>query len=152
MLFSTQVSCHLMRKLLKILKCLLGCYLIFFLSCNSSPFITRCGSIPTLRHFWNLHSAQSALVFKSITQFLCPPWHFVGSFFRTVRRKNARQEKHEAAPPKCLWVLARSVKWTMVFFYKNCSDLLWEKIVLVIEKNFWNSRLKAENLQKFRDH
>ena len=29
---------------------------------------------------------------------------------------------------------------TMVF----CSDLLWEKIVLVIEKNFWNSRLKAE--------
>ena len=27
--------------------------------------------------------------------------------------------------------------------------LLWEKIVLVTEKNFWNSRLKAENLQKF---
>jgi hypothetical protein len=34
----------------------------------------------------------------------------------------------------------------------NCSDLLWEKIVLVIEKNFWNSRLKAENLQIFWDH
>ena len=31
---------------------------------------------------------------------------------------------------------------------KNCSDLsLFEWIVLVIEKNFWNSRLKAENLQ-----
>ena len=29
----------------------------------------------------------------------------------------------------------------MVFCYQNCSDLLWEKIVLVIEKNFWNSRL-----------
>ena len=26
------------------------------------------------------------------------------------------------------------------------------KIVLVIEKNFWNSRLKAKNLQKFWDH
>ena len=26
----------------------------------------------------------------------------------------------------------------------NCSDLLWKKIVLVIEKNFWNSRLQAE--------
>ena len=26
----------------------------------------------------------------------------------------------------------------MVFCYQNCSDLLWEKIVLVIEKNFWN--------------
>ena len=33
--------------------------------------------------------------------------------------------------------------------------LLWpivRKIVLVIEKNFWNSRLKAENLQNFWDH
>ena len=40
----------------------------------------------------------------------------------------------------------------MVFCYQNCSDLLWEKIVLAIEKNFWNSRLKTENLQKFWDH
>ena len=40
----------------------------------------------------------------------------------------------------------------MVFCYQNCSDLLWEKIVLVIEKNFWNSRLKAKNLQNFWDH
>ena len=40
----------------------------------------------------------------------------------------------------------------MVFCYQNCSDLLWEKIVLVIEKNFWNLRLKAENLQKIWDH
>ena len=40
----------------------------------------------------------------------------------------------------------------IVFCYQNCSDLLWEIIVLVIEKNFWNSRLKAENLQKFWDH
>ena len=36
----------------------------------------------------------------------------------------------------------------MVLCYQNCFDLLWEKIDLVIEKNFWNSRLKAENLQK----
>ena len=27
-------------------------------------------------------------------------------------------------------------KTGMVFCYQNCSDLLWEKIVLVIEKNF----------------
>ena len=40
----------------------------------------------------------------------------------------------------------------MVFCYRNCSDLLWEKIVPVIEKNFWNSRLKAKNLQKFWDN
>ena len=35
--------------------------------------------------------------------------------------------------------------------FQNCSDL-WEKIVLKFEKNFWNSRLKAENLQTFWDH
>ena len=34
----------------------------------------------------------------------------------------------------------------------NCSDLLWEEIVLGIEKTFWNSRLKAENLQNFWNH
>jgi hypothetical protein len=27
---------------------------------------------------------------------------------------------------------------SLVFCFQNCSDLLWEKIVLVIEKNFWN--------------
>ena len=43
-------------------------------------------------------------------------------------------------------------KKTMVFCYQNCFDLLWEKIVLVIEKNFWNSRLKAKNLKHFWDH
>ena len=36
----------------------------------------------------------------------------------------------------------------LVFCYQNCSDPLWEKNVLAIKKNFWNSRLKAENLQK----
>ena len=45
-----------------------------------------------------------------------------------------------------------SIILEMVFCYQNCSDLLWEKIVLVIEKNFWNSRLKVENLQNFWDH
>ena len=51
--------------------------------------------------------------------------------------------------------LAETFRWKlkkMVFCYQNCSDLLWEKIVLVIEKYFWNSRLKAENLQNFSDH
>ena len=28
----------------------------------------------------------------------------------------------------------------MVFCYQNCSDLLWEKIVLVIEKKIWGWR------------
>ena len=56
-----------------------------------------------------------------------------------------------------IWFLARlyaTMGWnaSMVFCYQNCSDLLWEKIVLVIGKNFWNLRLKAENLQNFWDH
>ena len=44
-------------------------------------------------------------------------------------------------------------EWNLltVFCYQNRSDLLWEKIVLVIKKNFGNSRLKAENLQNFWD-
>ena len=29
----------------------------------------------------------------------------------------------------------------MVFCYQNCSDLLWEKVELVVEKNLWDSRL-----------
>ena len=40
----------------------------------------------------------------------------------------------------------------MVFCYQNCSDLLWEKTVLVIKIFFWNSRLKAESFQNFWDH
>ena len=37
----------------------------------------------------------------------------------------------------------------MGFCFQNCSGLLWEKIVLVIEKNFWNSRLKARISKHF---
>ena len=40
----------------------------------------------------------------------------------------------------------------MVFRHQNCSNLLWEKNVLVTEKNFRNLRQKTENLQKFWDH
>jgi hypothetical protein len=48
------------------------------------------------------------------------------------------------------WIHQRCCQSKMVFCYQNCSDLLWEKNVLVIEKNFWNSRLKAENLKILR--
>ena len=50
------------------------------------------------------------------------------------------------------FISSKSEAWEMVFCYQNCSDLLWEKMVLVIEKNFWNSRLKEENLQNVWDH
>ena len=54
------------------------------------------------------------------------------------------------APNFMFYKVIRSKR--IVFCYQNCSDLLWEKIVLVIEKNFWNSRLKAENLLNFWDY
>ena len=46
---------------------------------------------------------------------------------------------------KTMWNKSRK----MVFCYQTFSDLLWEKIVLVIERGFWNSRLKAQNLKIF---
>ena len=53
---------------------------------------------------------------------------------------------------KRFWPLFESIEEEMVFCYQNFSDLLREKVVLVIEKNFWFSRLKAKNLQNLRDH
>ena len=44
-----------------------------------------------------------------------------------------------------IWIVMLS----MVFCDQNCSDLLWEKTVLVIEKNIWNSRLKGKNCKIF---
>ena len=55
-------------------------------------------------------------------------------------------------PDKLKAEIAIHVHLGMVFIYQNFSYLLWKKIVLVIEKNFWNSRLKGENLQNFWDH
>ena len=37
----------------------------------------------------------------------------------------------------------------MVFCHENCSDLLWEKIILEIKIFFAKSRLKAKNLLLF---
>ena len=40
---------------------------------------------------------------------------------------------------------SKCVQWTwlekIIFCNQNFSNLLWEKNVVVIEKNFWNSRL-----------
>ena len=42
--------------------------------------------------------------------------------------------------------------WNFLLDKTRNNIALWEKIVLVIKKNFWNSRLKAKNLQQFWDH
>ena len=53
------------------------------------------------------------------------------------------------------WIQCHSGKMgvnNLAFCFKNCSDILWEKNVEVIVKNFCNSRLKVENLQTLWDH
>ena len=46
---------------------------------------------------------------------------------------------------KCDKIYSTNLIKTMVFCYQNCSDLLWQKIVLVIEKTFeirgWRPRI-----------
>jgi hypothetical protein len=42
----------------------------------------------------------------------------------------------------------RFIQWEMVFCYQNCSDLLWEKNVLLIKKNFW--KLEAKFLRSLK--
>ena len=50
------------------------------------------------------------------------------------------------------FLLSDPVTSHIKFRFSEETDLLWEKIILVIEKNFWSSRLKAKNLQKIWDH
>ena len=51
--------------------------------------------------------------------------------------------KAENAKISRLIVLERKRGKNCIFF-QNCSDLVWEKIVLVFKKNFWNSRFGTE--------
>ena len=54
---------------------------------------------------------------------------------------------------KDFFLKALSLGWKeMVFCYQNCSDLMWEKIALVIEKNFSSLRLNAKDLENFWNH
>ena len=62
--------------------------------------------------------------------------------FLTLSWKLNNQYYHDTEQEK----KGRAEDERMVFCYQNCTDLLWEKNVLVIQKNFWNWRLKAENL------
>ena len=94
-----------------------------------------------------------------------PLWQFnqvgclTGGIYLSYQRVRVRRSEHNWTASQPVTGLVETnhcqTRWTsrkMVFCYQNCSNLLWEKNVLVIEKNFWNSRLKAENFQNFRDH
>ena len=86
--------------------------------------------------------------------------HFIMESFLIEKDQNSLLSKKVLGLDSCVnkgWVrqigyFSWSATEEMAFCYKNCSDLLWEKIILVIEKISWNSRLKAENLQNCWDH
>ena len=58
--------------------------------------------------------------------------------------------------PNNFWIMhvTRKKDWKdetngMVFCYQNCSDLLWEKIVLVIEAEGWEFSKYLKSLEQF---
>ena len=103
-------------------------WISLFLSKNISNFVC-----PKLKLYnWYFHSGEKELRDSQICHVIVTCWRF-------------RSKMH-------FCIFQMELHFGMVFCYQNCSDLLWEEIVLVIEQKFWNSRLKAENLQKLWDH
>ena len=79
---------------------------------------------PPLKEFvkrGKLNSLFNGIMFQKLF------WHTVRKIFFSDREKLLRFEAK-----------------TLVFCYQNCSDLLWEEIVLAIEKNLWNSTINVE--------
>ena len=64
--------------------------------------------------------------------------------------------KHSVAQPTEFWPTIKLLCKRLQNYGILLAKLFWptvrKKNVLVIKKNFWNSRLKAENLQNFWDH
>ena len=82
--------------------------------------------------------------------------HFKILCYEVVEQINTTHQQFSLSSnwnkPWLLTTKGKNFRWKMVFCYQNCSDLLWEKIVLVIQKNFWNSRLKAEDSKFVWNH
>ena len=66
-------------------------------------------------------------------------WKSFEAICKTILAQKAKSQAQEQLKeyfsfPAKVWI------FLMVFCYQNCSDLLLEKIVLVIEKNFWDCK------------
>ena len=94
------------------------------------PFTVWINCSSDLKNFAN--SQPSASNFKSFSRSL-------EQFFLTVGQNNFGN-KIPFLLYECFWKNIKNIPndSRMVISYQNCSDLLWEKIVLVIENNFWN--------------
>ena len=90
------------------------------------------------------------------------PWENSSLWYTTIKiewNEAAEMKLMEALPsPTAIQNGAKKIvnlyliKRKMVFCHQNCSDLPWEKTVLVIEKNFLNSQPSASNFKRFWDH
>ena len=90
----------------------------------------------------------SSLFMKSILDLHCLPGPYYILHNRQRGKTISKEHSYFLASTFytiCLGKNHATIIWYlwigMVFCYQNCSDKKWEKIVLVIEKNFWNSRI-----------
>ena len=97
------------------------------------------------QNFWHSDGPDISKAFEMMPRYSQVSSAASGSDFFSKETFASRRTHHH-------FILGKNLLRRMVFCYQNCSDLLWEKIVLVIEKNFWNSRLNAKNLQKIWNH
>ena len=99
------------------------------------------------------------MVFKKRHIFFHKIWNdndFFVKFFWFIIKLDLNVRAGQRIKPLCL-IYAAMMSWVQVwvaYFVLMTSHVYFvTKIVLTYcEKNFWNSRLKAENLQNFWDH
>ena len=116
----------------------------------------------TFRHLWLAIEDDPAILLRSLLQtrksfnfFLMTTWQSSLYYTNVPLHIRFRKKFHSSFELFALnplfisydkWYFVSEIFLTccekIVFCYQNCSDLLWEKIVLVIEKNFWISRLR----------
>ena len=100
---------------------------------------------------WNLMLNDPILnvLFLCFMSLTLTPTNFFFVFYFFCRVQEVTSVEQLPLPKRTIRTTAESKNnKKMVFCYRNCFDLLWEEIVLVNEKNFWNSSLNTENFQK----
>ena len=85
---------------------------------------------------WNgqgfFHTDSEGRSNNSVTKKLTNKLDSKGIDRQYIHRKTGLQGQEEKNPAPQLF----NTVTEMIFCYQNCSDLLWEKIVVVIEENF----------------
>ena len=127
----------------------------------------------TLKYIKSSKFAQKLWSFRfpsPLHLLLCTMEFYGGIYYFSLNRSAAHQDIKNST----LFPVSSKRNWMAVTFFKKEKIIMqmkigilayigngillpnlfwqWEKIVIVIEKHFWNSKLEAKNLQKFWDH